>query len=442
VRATLRAGWIRLGHRAAHALAPVVGRLCLPDMSRLEWLRFVPPLPHPLRRVVAAPVWRQRAPSAPEELSGIPGNPRDPELEDAAFHERPLHVFVRLHPEAFAWNLAHMWHIVIPTWPRLARAQRRAAAVRSRPIPDAARPPAAELTERVQREAARLGLSAIGFAAYDERYTLAEFAGTHARGSVIVCVLEQDYAATQTAPSARAERSAFVAYGELLDRTARLAEFLRGQGVDAHPHNPAGETIAIHYGVAAGLGQMGLNGQLLTPAAGSRARLAIITTDAELVHGEPRDLGIHAICDRCQACVRRCPVGAIPRQRRPYRGVTKAKIKTERCFPVTAQAEGCAVCMKVCPIQRYGLEAVRSHLVVHGEILGRGSDELEGYVWPLDGRHYGPDAKPRIDGATLLTPRGWRFDADRTEPADEQTNPSRASEASEERREHDHATRV
>lgn len=438
--ATLRARWTALVHRATHAAAPVIGRLCLPDMSRLEWLRFVPPLPG-WWRPAAAPVWKPLAPETPGEMGTTPGNPRDPELEDAAFQEGPLHVFVRVHPDAFAWNLAHMWHILIPTWPRLARAQRRAAAVRSQAISPSSRPPAAELTDRVRREARRLGLSAVGFAAYDERYTLAEFAGTHAQGSVIVCVLEQDYAATQTAPSARAERSAFVAYGELLDRTARLADFLRHQGIDAQPHNPAGETIAIHYGVAAGLGQMGLNGQLLTPAAGSRARLAIITTDAELVHGEPVDFGIHPICDRCQACVRRCPVGAIPRQRRPYRGVTKAKIKAERCFPVTAQAEGCAVCMKVCPIQRYGLHAVRSHLVAHGEVLGLGSDELEGYVWPLDGRRYGPKAKPRIDGATLLSPPGWRFDPNRTEPADAHT-PSRASEASDTRRHHDHAARV
>ena len=31
-----------------------------------------------------------------------------------------------------------------------------------------------------------------------------------------------------------------------------------------------------------------------------------------------------------------------------------------------------------------------------GEVLGRDSDELEGYDWPLDGRHYGPGARPRL----------------------------------------------
>jgi ferredoxin len=422
-----------------HAASPLIGRLCLPDMSKLQWLRWLPPLPRGLRRVTRTPVWDAPVAPTPEQLLTTPGNGRDPELEDAAFAEGPLHVFVRVHSEAFAWTVAHMWHILIPTWSRVERAQRRAAAVRGAAVQQVRRPACEELTERVRGEARRLGISAIGFAPYDPRYTLAEFAGTHAEGSVIVCVLEQDYAATQTAPSARAERAAFIAYGEILDRTARLAEFLGRLGVVAQPHNPAGETIAIHYGVTAGLGQMGLNGQLLTPAAGSRARLAIITTDAELVHGGPVDYGIHAICDACQACVRRCPVGAIPKQRRPYRGIVKAKIKTERCFPVTAQAEGCAVCMKVCPIQRYGLDAVRTRLVEHGDILGARSDELEGYDWPLDGRHYGPDTKPRIDGAALLSPPGWVFDPNRVAPVG-QDSASLEIDLTDSGREHDHAT--
>jgi epoxyqueuosine reductase len=415
----LRAWGVRSAHRAAHLAAPVLGRLCLPDMSKLDWLRVLPPLPARTRR---AATWPLHDTPTPPELLTVAGNPRDAEAEEAAFRTNPLRVFVRLHPEAFAWNLAHLWHILVPAWPKVARAQRLAARIDAAPVAPRRRVSPNELTRLARREAERLGLSAIGFAPYDPRYTLAEFAGTHDTSSVIVCVLEQDFAATQTAPSARAERSAFVAYGELLDRAARLAEFLKGLGINAHPHNPAGETVAIHYGVQAGLGQMGLNGQLLTPAAGSRARLSIITTDAQFVEGEPTDFGIHAICDRCQACVRRCPVGAIPRQRRPYRGVTKAKIKAERCFPVTAQAEGCAVCMKVCPVQRYGLDAVTSHLLRTGEVLGAGTDELEGYTWPLDGRRYGPQEKPRIDSRKVLSPPGWVFDPSRGAPVPEEAD--------------------
>ena len=53
--------------------------------------------------------------------------------------------------------------------------------------------------------------------------------------------------------------------------------------------------------------------------------------------------------------------------------------------------------MKVCPIQRYGLAAVLEHREATGEILGLGSDELEGYDWPLDGYHYGPGLRPRLE---------------------------------------------
>ena len=50
--------------------------------------------------------------------------------------------------------------------------------------------------------------------------------------------------------------------------------------------------------------------------------------------------------------------------------------------------------MKVCPVQRYGLAAVTKHFVESGgAILGKGTDELEGYDW-IDGRHYGPGASP------------------------------------------------
>jgi hypothetical protein len=30
-----------------------------------------------------------------------------------------------------------------------------------------------------------------------------------------------------------------------------------------------------------------------------------------------------------------------------------------------------------------------------GTVRGTGTDELEGYRWPLDGRWYGPNEKPR-----------------------------------------------
>jgi hypothetical protein len=78
------------------------------------------------------------------------------------------------------------------------------------------------------------------------------------------------------------------------------------------------------------------------------------------------------------------------------RGVEKAKINVSRCLPVMGHAFGCAICMKVCPVQRYGLETVTREFERTGAIVGKGTDELESYVWPVDGKRYRAGAKPPI----------------------------------------------
>ncbi len=56
------------------------------------------------------------------------------------------------------------------------------------------------------------------------------------------------------------------------------------------------------------------------------------------------------------------------------------KVIYERCRPVMARYEGCGVCMKVCPIQKYGMKPVMEHYVDTGAVLGKGTDNLEGYT--------------------------------------------------------------
>jgi epoxyqueuosine reductase len=70
--------------------------------------------------------------------------------------------------------------------------------------------------------------------------------------------------------------------------------------------------------------------------------------------------------------------------------------------------------MKVCPVQRFGLKAVTEHFLDTGEILGKGTDELEGFHW-LDGRHYGPGEKPRIT-KEFMAPLGIVLEPGRLDP--------------------------
>jgi epoxyqueuosine reductase len=244
--------------------------------------------------------------------------------------------------------------------------------------------------------AAEIGISAIGIAGKDVRYTFVDAAAQAVGDKVIVCVLEQNWEATQIIPGPVSEQTALSTNAELIELTIRLARALQGRGFRARAHTTEGIGVVHHYAVESGLGQMGYNGQLLTPRAGSRCRLSIITTDAPLVTGAPRDFGIPGICSRCSSCVRNCPSGAIPNKAAPFRGVVKVKLNLPRCFPVVAQVHGCAICMKVCPVQRYGLGKVLDHFEETGKIVGVGDDELEGYDWPLNHVHFGPGERPSL----------------------------------------------
>ena len=370
------------------------------NTATIRWLRHLPSGPAILRRRYRAPRvwWPDRPPvEIPQDLLSHTGVRRDERAAQEAFEEEPLHSFHHNFGVAVVWALARLWQSVLFVGPRLVRAVEHAKRTGAAPtaIPETRSPQV--WTDWVHARARRLGMSTVGFAPYDERYTFAEHAHEAAGPNVIVCVLEQNWESNQTLPGPVGEQTALSTNAEIIEMASQLAEAIVDTGFAARAHSTEGIAVVHHYGIEAGLGQMGVNGQLLTPEAGSRCRLAMVTTQMPLVLGEPRDFGIPRICDECQACVRRCPAGAIPVKRTWYRGIEKSKLNLARCFPVVSQVHGCSICMKVCPIQRYGLAEVIRHRASTGEILGVGSDELEGYVWPIDGRRYGPGRRPRLE---------------------------------------------
>jgi ferredoxin len=362
-------------------------------------------------------MWPTAMPVPPRHLLTSPGIRRDPAAEQAAFEQAPLYSFLNLQSQARPALTRHFALIFTAVAPRLHAATFRLLAEQNREpsAPQRAHVLPSELTQSLKHEAERIGISAVGVAPYDPKYTFAEFAGLAVGDRVVVCILEQNYDSTQMIPSFKSEEAALSAYGQLEDRLVLLANWLRERGYRARPETFEGESLHIHYAVAAGLGQLGLNGQLLTPAAGSRCRINVLTTNAPLEFDAPVDYGLEGVCDICQICVRRCPVGAIPVNRREYRGITKAKLNTKRCLPIMAQTSGCSICMKVCPVQRYGLSAVLEEYNASGTILGKDSDDLEGYDWPLDGKHYEPGVRPRIP-PEVASPPGLTLHLDRVRP--------------------------
>ncbi|MGC4109313.1 MAG: hypothetical protein QM747_02565 [Nocardioides sp.] len=372
-------------------------------------IRFVPPLPPLFRRGVRPPgiPWSWPTVRVPSSLRGQARSVTDESAQQAALETDPLRTFGARFPAASAWTTRKIWRVRVPMLPRWLRATAHARATgRTSPGRAAVSFGPDELTRRLRADAAELGISAIGVTHHDPRYSIPAFDPSESGGTIVVCLLEQPWEATQQIPSVRAEIGALSTYTAAIELTCRLAERLHDYGYHATAHDNAGPHLVIPYAVEAGLGQLGLNGQLLTPVAGSRCRVVCLSTSAPLVEDEPVDYGVPAVCDACQGCVERCPSGAIPNHRQLHRGVEKAKINTKRCLPVVAKAEGCAVCMKVCPVQRYGLQPVLDHLDATGEVLGRHTAELEEYEWPLTGERIAVGERPRLRREFFAIPGG------------------------------------
>ena len=266
--------------------------------------------------------------------------------------------------------------------------------------------PGKDVTEEIKAKARDLGFGEVGITRYDRRYTF-KYKKRWIRFEHAICLaFEQDYERTQAIPSMFAETTHFGTYRTMSQAGLILADYIRTLGYHAQVHSPADNSAAyIPMFVQAGLGQLGANGQLLSPHFGSRARLMIITTDAIISYDKPLDYGIHKFCEICQVCVNRCPGRALIRDKVWWRGVQKHKLVYDRCRPVMARYSGCGVCMKVCPVQKYGMKPVMEHYVETGEVLGKGTHELEGYS--VEGKGYfGPGQLPHFKREFFQIPHG------------------------------------
>lgn len=353
-----------------------------------------------------------------EELATTPGIPK--REVDLSFYSRtqPLEsqTIEKTADRVWTWSVfsdevaEYLNHHINATKPLVDIAE-RSANLAPTGTPD----PAGNITDEIRAKARELGFGEIGFTRYDRRYTFKVKKGWVKFEHAVCLAYEQDYRQTQTIPSMEAEYAHYGAYEEENKQGILLAEYIREKGYRAQIHSPNDNSAPyIPMFVEAGLGQLGANGQLLSPHFGSRSRLMIITTDAPVDYDSPVDYGIHKFCDICQVCVNRCPGRALVKEKVWWRGAEKNKLMYERCRPVMAKYEGCGVCMKVCPIQRYGMEPVMKHYVETGEVLGKNTDNLEGFTIEDRGGYFGPGELPKFDTEFFEIPKGrsedWLFD--------------------------------
>lgn len=230
----------------------------------------------------------------------------------------------------------------------------------------------AEATQVIKKAARYLGASLVGIAKYDPRwvyerlFSLTENKELPAEFPfepkyVVVMAIEMDYQAFNTAPSWIATAGSALIYSRMSELGYSLASFIRKIGYHAFA---AGNDVALSvpYAIAAGLGELGRNGLLITYEYGPRVRLCKVFTEMELIPDKPKTFGVMNFCKTCKRCAESCPSKAIPMDDEPTMegptisnnpGVLKWYINPEKCHQFWGENGGdCGSCIASCPYNK------------------------------------------------------------------------------------------
>lgn len=175
---------------------------------------------------------------------------------------------------------------------------------------------------------------------------------------VIVLALSHNYERLCEVPSDETNGIGVCDVGDQYARGTRasyaLANWIRSQGyrADPYPGPMAGALLLIPPAIAAGLGELGKHGSVISPRFGSGVRLAGVTTDMPLVATGPTRFGADEFCSTCQVCSHACPPGAIAPQKQMVRGVERWYVDFDKCIPYFAEAASCGICIAECPWTR------------------------------------------------------------------------------------------
>jgi ferredoxin len=224
----------------------------------------------------------------------------------------------------------------------------------------------------IVKKVARLyGADLVGIADYDPRWTYGAKFSARALASrpvdlpegltsVIVVGKAMDYDVIRMSPSATASTGPATGYAHDATTLLAIAQFLRHLGFEAVA-NQNDTTVAVPYALAAGLGEYGRNGLVITPEYGPRVRFGRILTNLPLAADRPRSFGVEQTCEICRRCANNCPPQAIDHgapsdyrfNRSNIRGVRKWTTDGEKCFKFwVSRGTDCANCVRVCPYNK------------------------------------------------------------------------------------------
>lgn len=213
-----------------------------------------------------------------------------------------------------------------------------------------------ELTEEVKRFALNHEADEVGIAAMEPNYVFENYRIDHPY--VVILALAHNYERLREVPSDETNGVGVCDVGDQYSRGTRssyaLANWIRVQGyhADPYPGPMAGALLLIPPAIAAGLGELGKHGSLISPRFGAGVRLAGVTTDMPLVPTAPQRFGADEFCATCQVCTQSCPPGAISPAKQMVRGVERWYVDFDKCIPYFAEAASCGICIAECPWTR------------------------------------------------------------------------------------------
>ncbi len=223
---------------------------------------------------------------------------------------------------------------------------------------------AEEFSQQISQFALSHEADDIGIASMDPLYVFEGYTIEHPW--VIILALAHNYERLREVPSDETNGVGVCDVGDQYARGTRssyaLANWIRSQGyhADPYPGPSAGALLLIPPAIAAGLGELGKHGSMISPRFGAGVRLAGVTTDMPLVPSEPQRFGADEFCATCQICTHACPPGAILPQKQVVRGVERWYVDFDKCIPFFAEAASCGICIAECPWTR---PAVRPKLL-------------------------------------------------------------------------------
>jgi epoxyqueuosine reductase QueG len=175
--------------------------------------------------------------------------------------------------------------------------------------------------------------------------------------NVIVLGFAHDYAEISNAPEPSAGLEVMRQYLRAVIGAKHVANQLQKMGYRSEPLTGpmSGKITLIPAALAAGFGELGKHGSIITPEFGSSFRLSAVLTDAPVPMSSFQEYGVDAFCLHCQVCSNACPPDAIFPDKQTVRGTQKYYVDFDKCLPFFNEHQGCAICIAVCPWSRPGI---------------------------------------------------------------------------------------